>query len=755
MFLALGCYAAILQVVVIRECFLLFSGNELSIALQLGVWLCLTAAGGAVGALLPRSAARPLLVLLPLTGLWALLALRGAPVLLPLPLGHQMPLGRALAALLAALLPLNLVAGALFPAGCGYFAREREGSAIGRFYMIEALGACAGGAVFTLVLAGAVPGTLVVFLASAGAALIAALAFWRGSPVFRAVSLIVALASLSFAFVADPMSKLDDIRWRRSGSERLATLETKYERLDLGYRQGQHTVYANGVPHFALEDTQESASPYRLADLLLSLHSDPQAILILGSGEPGLVARVLEHPVQHVDYALLDSAVIGLTRAAGPQRLDWDHPKLRVVPGDGRAFLADSRRQHDLIILDLPAPTTAAGNRFFTVQAFQLAAARLAPGGVFVFQLPSSGHYLAGEAETLLASVHGAMEQAFDDTHLLAGDSMIFVGGLPGKLPSLEDLSERFAQRGVAITLEGGRRLEDPTLKQFAFQAFHEPFFNEFRRQQQVEGLQQASAAVNDDAQPVAYYLNLRRSLQEAGFPRASIDRVCRAAETVAEAARRNWAWAILIVAAGVVCLSALPHARRLVRRRVLRRTTLVVAMLASGWAGMLGELILVYTYQNLFGQVYHAIGLLFATYMIGLVAGSAIATSGRAARAPGGAWLLATRGGMLLSCALMAALWRMSNPLVFFLIAFLYALALGLEYPVANRVYREDEQGRHAAGVLHAADHFGAAFAALLGGTVAIPLLGTHGALAIIAGVHGLVLALLVCVIRESASGA
>ena len=94
--------------------------------------------------------------------------------------------------------------------------------------------------------------------------------------------------------------------------------------------------------------------------------------------------------------------------------------------------------------------------------------------------------------------------------------------------------------------------------------------------------------------------------------------------------------------------------------------------------------------------------------------------------------WML-----MVLSCgaALLLPLARSSAAV--FAALFLYALALGMEYPVINRIYREDEGGARAAGILHSMDHLGAALATLLGGTLLLPLAGSRSILLLVACVH------------------
>ena len=105
---------------------------------------------------------------------------------------------------------------------------------------------------------------------------------------------------------------------------------------------------------------------------------------------------------------------------------------------------------------------------FFTIEAFQAVRDRLTDSGRFVFALPSSAHYLAGESLLLLASVHRALQGTFDDTFLLAGESMVFVGG--GPRPALEDLATRFAEHDTPMHLAGDRTVTEQAAKQVIFQ---------------------------------------------------------------------------------------------------------------------------------------------------------------------------------------------------------------------------------------------------------------------------------------------
>lgn len=746
-FLLLGAYTLLMQVIVLRESFLLFAGNELCVALQLGLWLCLTAAGSAAGAVLPRRAALRLLVALPLTGIWAVCVVRLLPLVLPVPLGLEVPLGWALATLALALAPLNLTAGALFAVACRFFTagrRANEGAAIGRFYLLETIGATIAGAAFTFVLAGRIRGINLAFWISAAAAGVVAVLLWRLAARARFVAADACLLLVGIAILFPPAGVLDQIWWRtrlagghlEAHESRWSTVESPYGRLDVLAAGGQHTLYENGLPVITLEDRDEPLSGYRMADFFLSLHPYPRRILVLGNGEPGLRERVRAWGAQAgaADYVFLPPACLALALRHGGEPHSIPPAPVRDTCDDGRRYLRTTTNTYDLIILDLPAPSTAAGNRFFTVQAFRAARARLREGGILIFQMPSLPHYVAGESAMLLASVHRALLAAFEHVHVLAGESMVFVAGL-SEPPRLQTLAERYAQRNPAVCL-AERTITNAPDKIELFRVFYEPWFEDFRQREQMAALAAAHAPANDDARPIAYYLNLRRWLREIGFKPRSAERFFAAAEEAAGFVHRFG----IAIAVATLLLVFVPVGVLVARRpqgSPSRRGILVLAVLVSGFAGMLGELSLVFMYQNAFGQIYRAVGGLFATYMLGLAAGSALTIDRGTTRERRLALLVLTRALMIVSCGAAVVLANLPGGGAFFIALFLYSLALGMEYPVINRIYREDERGPRAAGVLYGMDLLGAAIAAFLGTTFILPLLGPTAILTTIAALH------------------
>ncbi len=742
-FAGLGAFTLLGQVTLFRESFLLFTGNELSAALQLALWLSLTGLGGALGTRLSARWTPWLAGLLPVFGAWMILAVRVLPLLGEADPAQEVPFFRALGLLLAAQLPLNVTAGMLFPLTLRRAQMRGVPLTAGGAYLAEAVGAAVAGALFSFLLAGRAPGVSVIAAAAAAmAGLVAAMPGLRRLP--QVLCGATALLFLTLGVTGAGADALDRFWWaqRQAGAERVLTLETPYQRLDVERWHGQHTLYSNGVPVATFEDLDETCSGYRMADLFLSLHTWPNNILVIGHGEPTLVRRILEHGVARLVYVPSDPRLLpALHEAALPGIPSVETPGLSLATVDGRRFLADTAETFDLVVLDLPLPLTAAENRFFTVEAFRAIKGRLRPGGALILEASLTTHYIAGEAEELLASVRRGLTEVFGRVETLAGDSIVFVAGGDGEM-RLEYVARRFAQRPIFVSL-AGREILDEQGKREYFKALFGPFFDAFRRERYTTG-GMVNAAPNRDARPVAYYLAVKRWAQEAGIGVASVGRSGAGGGQEWFGARAiAFVAAPLVVAGGLVLLAySLTGRRRDGRGERARKGFFAVAMLAAGWTGMLAEMVLIFAYQSRFGMMYRDIGALYAIYMAGLTAGSFVAERRLVAVASGTRAVCAVRLALIAAAGAALAGAGAGGAGATCVLLLAVALALGFEYPILNEFYRREEGGESGAGVLHSMDHLGAGLAALFGATVAIPLAGSAAALGAVMAVNVILLA-------------
>ena len=136
----------------------------------------------------------------------------------------------------------------------------------------------------------------------------------------------------------------------------------------------------------------------------LLLHPDPQEVFIGGGGEGGTLRETLRHrSVTGVTMVDLDPQVVALCREHLPQHHQgaFDDPRARLVHADARAYLANSASQYDVMIMDLVDPLEGGpAYLLYTREYYDIARARLKPGGILVTQSGPAGYLSLQECFT-------------------------------------------------------------------------------------------------------------------------------------------------------------------------------------------------------------------------------------------------------------------------------------------------------------------------------------------------------------------
>jgi len=174
----------------------------------------------------------------------------------------------------------------------------------------------------------------------------------------------------------------------------------------------------------------------------------------------------------------------------------------------------------------------------------------------------------------------------------------------------------------------------------------------------------------------------------------------------------------------------------------LLRMNRVTAGMFVTGLTASSAEILLIFWFQVVFGNLYAAIGLIFALFMGGLALGSSAGNRVNTSRRH------------FLSGQLMLALFMVLLPLLWkseqfihspFLLWVLFIPALlapsfltGFQYVATTRMYPAGEQ--RAAVSVYAADLWGSALGALVITTLLVPVAGVYGSCFIMAGLNLLV---------------
>ncbi len=739
--LAAGLIGITAQSIVIRELAIAFLGNELVIGISLGAWLLWTGIGSILLGSSAERSRNPLwrltaalllvAVFLPLSYTLALHA-RGLIGLAPGEVVGPVPV---ILACLALLCPLCLCNGAIFPTICRALAdHSSQPTAVSNAYVCEAVGAAAGGILFTFAIAQLEQPAYAVLLCSLVA--LGAARWVRPRPTkWASTALLVALllaSTLSLSFLFEPTPTPEHIN-------------TIYGRTTVVHHRETTSVFRNGV----LSETYPIAgTSEEISHLAMLQVEKPRRVLLIG-GLSGTAEDVLRYGGVTADIVELDPEAVDFVRQHVPPS-----PLLTEALANGRArlFFCDGRRyvaQHDgehydAIILDLPKPVSAQINRYYTAEFFRAAARILSDRGVLAFRVESAENIATPEVRDFVACLRRTVRAVFADVAVTPGTSNVF---LAAKLPGLltldpEELRHRLDDRKITTEIFADTVTGD--LEPFNVQILGDAL-DENR-----------SSRINTDLHPISYSHGLAVWAAKDRTPRSGpLDRVVDkpAALLLRFAALPPAArWGIGLAAAAI-CIVAFLVARP-------RRSTAVGFTVAcSGFTEISIEIAVLLTFQAFYGYVYALLGLILASFMVGLCVGGWLASlilreSVRLFRA----LVMAQAALALYPLILILAIWcagvigGTSRLLaaVFVILTFVAGLVGGLQFPLAAAV--ASSGSRNVVARLSALDLCGAALGAFSVSTLLVPTIGFETLAVFLAGLGAVALAGL-CTVRPPKS--
>jgi hypothetical protein len=175
------------------------------------------------------------------------------------------------------------------------------------------------------------------------------------------------------------------------------------------------SVSANNVPHQTARPVERlrTVAPFYFFPYRHVAVGSLDDVLIIGAGTGNDVAVALAQGAKRVDAVEIDPALHGLGRAKHPDH-PYQDPRVSAHVNDGRAFLEQTSRRYDLIVLALTDSLTVVSgqsslrleNYLFTVEAMRRARVHLKPGGVFAMYNYYEPWLLQRYAGTL-ATVYG------------------------------------------------------------------------------------------------------------------------------------------------------------------------------------------------------------------------------------------------------------------------------------------------------------------------------------------------------------
>lgn len=666
------------QVVLLRELAVAFFGSELIYLLAIALWLIWTGLGALVGWAAAVPTTKQVLMSIAALGFVVPLEVtfaRGLRLIFGATPGAFMPLGHQVGAMAVTLAPAGLLFGLLF-----VLAARRHAGRGGSFataYGLESLGGVVGGLASTFLLAGNLAAFPTAILCSTITFSIGFLVS-RHSRVARLLFGFAALGSLAVLVAAGNRLDRGTLRWQFPGL--LDSRDSPYGRLIVSEHRGQIAMFENGALSFETQGT----APEEIAHLALVQHPAPRRVLLLGGGIAGTVREVLKHQPETIDYVELDPYLVGLARKHLPREIlsSLEDPRVRLVVADGRKFLRETPKRYDVILADMPEPTSGQMNRYYTQEFFADCARKLRPGGLVAFRLPSAEQYWTPGLARRNASIYRALNSAFSEIVVLPGSVNIFLASQEVLARDPEVSVRRFQSRHIRARL---------VLPPYIRYLYTNDRFVEIERI-----LSQTTAPTNSDLRPVCYQLTLLVWLSRFHRPVAEF-----------QATIGGWIWWLLLPLGLVFWAS---------RRRLVASKLMLVAL--ASFAGTVIEFAVLLRFQTASGVLFRDLGLLLAGFMAGLAVSP---IPGRwAARISRGGVLLALSFTLLCLASALLFHWEGTRYTIV-CVAWLLLVGCG----VGSIFCYAAEKRRGKGAPLYAVDLFGGSLGALLGSVILLPSLG------------------------------
>ncbi len=714
----LGLTSMIGQIIIIRELVTAFYGNELSLGIILACWLFWVAFGSlALGRLADFVSSKEKLlsrvqlalsILIPLN----IFFIRVIKSILNIPPGKIIGLAQMIGVSFVSLSAVCALLGLSFILIAKIAAKDNNLPAkqVGKIYLLEGLGASAGGLIYTFLLVKTyTPFQNALILGNLN--LITSILFDRN--IIQLVYLIIFSTTIIFNW-----PKHIDGFTRSLQVKPLKLIENAdsiYGNISVTKLGDQYSFYENGALMFSGGDVSTSEESVHYAMLE---HAQPKNILLIGGGTGGAINQILKYKVSRVDYVELDPLMISLSLKYLPPITD---DRVNIIYKDGRLFVkeASSMRgplapyKYDVVILNLPDPYTASLNRFYSLEFFQEVKQILEPGGLFSFSLLSSENYISPEHAVYLSCIYNTLKKEFPGVKILPGDNITFIASEnPGSITD---------DANIII-----KRLKERNIKTKFVREYYIPFKLDPLRIKYVESAIQKfnNTKINTDFRPIGY---LYHAILWTSFFDAT----------------RNFLPYVDKINIGIFILMAFVLFMITMLAQKLTMANLKFPVLisagATGMSQICFQVIIALAFQFIYGYMYYQLGFILTSFMIGLTLGSFLITSfmekmedERALYTKTQAWMsiypLILAVTLMITAKINQAFPSVGNILqiVFLVMPILAGFIGGSQFVLANKIWLKDSKDvGKTTGLVYGIDLIGSCIGGLAIGVLFIPLLG------------------------------
>jgi spermidine synthase len=674
----LGFTAILSQIVLLREFLLVFGGNELVCGLVLANWMILTGTGAFIGRVTRKTGFSGnfvfyALILLALITPVTVFLINNFKNIVFEP-GIVIGLFQILYSTLIILLPFCFLSGFLFTFLATRLSLNMKTNLIEKAYAFESIGSIIGGGLFSFILVYFLTTYQILgVLLSVNILTGIVLAFRLRFGFYKIFLLVFAIAMVMVFFITDfdYFSKKALFR-----NQKLIFLkDTPYGNLAITSSGDQKNFYENNILLFNTYNTiaNEEAVHYAMVQ-----HRDPKNVLLISGGISGITDEILKYNVTKIDYIELNPWIFRIGRKFTESLED---NRINAIETDARLFLKKSSNKYDIVLINLPEPSTAQINRYYTIEFFRLLKKRLNQDAIVSLSLPPTANYITREAARVNSVIYKTIKQVFKEILIIPGEKNFCI--ISDSKLSIK-IGELIEDKEIENVYVNRYYIDDDILKQ---------------RSNYILSNISHDVNINRDFRPISYFNQLLFWISQFNI-------------------NLN-----VFLVISVIVLFALALL-------ISRFNPVNLGMFTTGFTASSVEVILIISFQIIYGYVYQTLGIIITIFMAGMATGALLRK--RFFPVPEVRHYYILQFSLAIYSVILPFIIIFTETLstlpnlvhiIFFILTFVASVIVGFLFAIATLV-QKDAISEISAKV-YSVDLLGAALGALIISILLIPLLG------------------------------
>ena len=176
--------------------------------------------------------------------------------------------------------------------------------------------------------------------------------------------------------------------------------------------------------------------------------ADPGSILVISGDLQSGLKEILKYPVKKIFYIENDPGIFDRSVISGN-----DLPDILTVENvDAYTFVKETSTYPDVVILNLPPPSTLSVNRYYTVDFFREIKKKLNPGGVFSCSPGPGENYFNKQSAELYSSIYNSLRLVFENVLPIVGNKLYLIASDSSLTTSVCSLVEKKGIQNIYVS---------------------------------------------------------------------------------------------------------------------------------------------------------------------------------------------------------------------------------------------------------------------------------------------------------------